>query len=284
MTSPNPIPEAKNIVEIAIADPQFSILAAAVTKAGLADALQADGPFTVFAPTNDAFTMLFDKLGVNGVEDLTAEQLAPILLYHVVSGKIMAADVTTGYIPTLNTYAGYSIVLLANVSKGAQLNGNTNITATDIMASNGVIHVIDKVLLPPDVVDIAINNSNFSTLVEAVSKAGLVEALKAEGPYTVFAPTNAAFDALFETLQVNGISDLTAEQLSPILLYHVVSGNVRAADVSTGMVPTLKTDAMIDIMVSEMGVKLNGKSNVIATDVQGTNGVVHVIDAVLLPM
>ncbi len=284
MTSPNPIPEAKNIVEIAIADPQFSILAAAVTKAGLADALQADGPFTVFAPTNDAFNMLFDQLGVNGVEDLTAEQLAHILLYHVVSGKVMAADVTTGYIPTLNTYAGYSVVLLADVSKGAQLNGNTNITATDIMASNGVIHVIDKVLLPPDVVDIAIANSNFSTLVEAVSKAGLVDALKAEGPFTVFAPTNAAFDALFATLQVSGISDLTVEQLSPILLYHVVSGNVRAADVSTGMVPTLNTNAQIDIMVSEMGVKLNGTSNVIATDVQGTNGVVHVIDAVLLPM
>ncbi len=100
----------------------------------------------------------------------------------------------------------------------------------------------------------------------------------------VVPPFNAAFDALFATLQVNGISDLTAEQLSPILLYHVVSGNVRAADVSTGMVPTLNTNAQIDIMVSEMGVKLNGTSNVIATDVQGKNGVVHVIDAVLLPM
>lgn len=284
MSSPTPLPETKNIVETAVADPQFSILVEAVTKAGLADALQANGPFTVFAPTNDAFNMLFDQLGVNGVEDLTAEQLAPILLYHVVSGKVMAADVTTGYIPTLNTYAGYSVVLLADISKGAQLNGNTNITATDIMASNGVIHVIDKVLLPPDVVDIAIDNSNFSTLVEAVSKAGLVEALKAEGPYTVFAPTNAAFDALFSQLQISGIADLSAEDLTPILLYHVVSGNVRAADVSSGMVPTLKTDAMIDIMVSEMGVKLNGKSNVIATDVQSTNGVVHVIDAVLLPM
>lgn len=281
---PPNLPQEKNIVETAMSDPQFSILVEAVSKAGLVDALQADGPYTVFAPTNNAFNMLFDQLGVNGVEDLTAEQLSPILLYHVVNAKVMAADVKTGYIPTLNaTSNNNNVVILADVSKGVQLNGMANVMATDIMASNGVIHVIDKVLLPPDVVDIAIQNSNFSILVEAVSKAGLVEALKEEGPFTVFAPTNTAFDALFAKLDIGGISDLTAEQLTPILLYHVVSGNILAADVSTGKVPTLNPNAMIEIMVSEMGVKLNDMSNVIATDVQGTNGVIHVIDAVILP-
>jgi transforming growth factor-beta-induced protein len=283
--TPTPLPQEKNIVETAQSLPQFSILVDAVVKAGLVDALSADGPFTVFAPTNDAFNMLFDQLGVNGIDDLTAEQLTPILLYHVVGSKVMAADVQTGYVPTLNTTAPgtNSVLIFANASKGVQLNGGTNVTATDVEASNGVIHVIDKVLLPTDVVDIAINNSNFSILVEAVVKAGLVDALKAEGPFTVFAPTNAAFEALFAQLGVNGISDLTADQLTPILLYHVVSGNVRAADVSSGMVPTLNPDAQIDIMVSGTGVKLNGTSNVIATDVQGTNGVIHVIDAVILP-
>ena len=283
--TPTPMPQEKNIVETAQSLPQFSILVDAVVKAGLADALSADGPFTVFAPTNDAFNALFDQLGVNGVEDLTADQLTPILLYHVVGAKVMAADVTTGYVSTLNTSApgNNSVLLFADASNGVQLNGSTNVTATDVEASNGVIHVIDKVLLPMDVVDIAINNSNFSILVEAVAKAGLVDALKAEGPFTVFAPTNQAFEALFTQLGVNGIADLTAEQLTPILLYHVVSGNVRAADVTSGMVSTLNTDAMIDIMVSESGVKINGNSNVIATDVQGTNGVIHVIDAVILP-
>lgn len=283
--TPTPLPQEKNIVETAQSLPQFSILVDAVVKAGLADALQAEGPFTVFAPTNDAFEILFAQLGVSGVEDLTAEQLAPILLYHVVGAKVMAADVMSGYIPTLNTSApnNTSVLILADASKGVQLNGNVNVTATDVMASNGVIHVIDKVLLPTDIVDIAIQNSNFSILVEAVVKADLVDALKAEGPFTVFAPTNAAFEALFTTLGVSGIADLTAEQLTPILLYHVVSGNIRAADVSSGMVPTLNPDAKIDIMVSDMGVKLNGTSNVIATDVQGTNGVIHAIDAVILP-
>jgi len=283
--TPTPTPQEKNIVETAQSLPQFSILVDAVVKAGLVDALSADGQLTVFAPTNDAFEALFATLGVNGIGDLTADQLTPILLYHVVNAKVMAADVTTGYVPTLNTTApgNNSVLLYAEVSNGVSLNGSTSVTATDVEASNGVIHVIDKVLLPTDIVDIAINNSNFSILVEAVVKAGLVDALKAEGPYTVFAPTNAAFEALFATLGVNGIADLTADQLTPILLYHVLNGNARAADVSSGMYPTLNTEAQIDIMVSDSGVKLNGTSNVIATDVQGTNGVIHVIDAVILP-
>lgn len=284
-TPTNPIETEKNIVETAMADPQFSTLVAAVSKAGLVDALQADGPMTVFAPTNDAFEALFAQLGVNGVDDLTAEQLTPILLYHVIGAKVMAADVSTGYVPTLNTSApdNNSVLLYAMAENGVQLNASTNVILADVMASNGVIHVIDKVLLPVDVVDIASQNSNFSILVEAVVKAGLVDALKGDGPFTVFAPTNAAFEKLFMDLGVNGISDLTAEQLTPILLYHVVNANVRADMVSSGMVPTLNPDAKISISISEDGVMLNENSKVIATDVQGTNGVIHVIDAVILP-
>lgn len=283
--TPMPVAQEKDIVETAQADEQFSILVSAVVKAGLTDALKADGPLTVFAPTNAAFQMLFTDLGVNGIDDLTADQLTPILLYHVVSGKVMAADVTTGYVPSLNTTApgNNSVLILTEAGNGVKLNGNSNVVAADVMASNGVIHVIDKVILPPDVVDLAIQNSNFSTLVAAVSKAGLVDALKADGPFTVFAPTNAAFEALFGELGVGGIDDLTADQLTPILLYHVVSGNVRAASVSSGNVPTLNPEATIEIMVSDTGVKLNGSSNVVATDVQGTNGVIHVIDKVILP-
>jgi transforming growth factor-beta-induced protein len=133
------------------------------------------------------------------------------------------------------------------------------------------------------VVSHAINNPNFSILVQAVVKAGLVEALSGAGPFTVFAPTNDAFTALFAILGVNGIDDLTAEQLTPILLYHVVPGNVLASQVTSGNVPTLKEGSTISIIADGMGVKLNGNSNVVATDVQGTNGVIHAIDAVILP-
>lgn len=279
-----PTAQSKNIVETASSDNQFSILVSALQKADLVSALQGPGPFTVFAPTNDAFNELFSQLGVTGIEELSAETLTPILLNHVVSGSVKAADITTGYATTLNTTAPGNNAVKIYISKGSSVMvDGSKVTTADVIASNGVIHVIDKVILPATVVNHAINNPNFSILVEAVVKAGLVDALNAAGPFTVFAPTNDAFNALFNTLGVSGISDLTAEQLTPILLYHVVSGNVVAAQVSTGNVPTLKEGSDISIVASTMGVKLNDNSNVIATDVQGTNGVIHAIDAVILP-
>lgn len=274
----------KNIVEVASSDARFSILVEAVTKANLASALQGDGPFTVFAPTNDAFTALFAQLGVSGIADLDAATLTPILLNHVVSGKVKAADVTTGYASTLNTNAPDANPVKIFLDKGSDVKvDGSKVIIADITASNGVIHAIDKVILPANVVSHAINNPNFSILVEAVVKANLVEALSAAGPFTIFAPTNEAFNKLFATLGVSGISDLTAEQLTPILLYHVVSGNVTSSQVTTGSVPTLKEGSNLNLMVSGMGVTINTDVNVIATDVQGSNGVVHVIDAVLLP-
>jgi transforming growth factor-beta-induced protein len=281
----NPIETKQSIVEIATSNENFSILVEALTKADLVTALQGDGPFTVFAPTNAAFEKLFTTLGVEGIKDIPAETLSPILLYHVVAASAKSSSLNTSYIETLNTTAPdqNSVSLFVNVDGSVMLNGMSKVSTADVEASNGIIHVIDEVLLPPTVVDFAISNANFSILVEAVAKAGLVDALNASGPFTIFAPTNAAFEALFAELQVSGIADLSAEALTPILLYHVVSGNVTSSQVATGMVPTLNADAMLDVMVSETGVKINDNTNVVAVDVQGTNGVIHVIDKVLLP-
>jgi transforming growth factor-beta-induced protein len=134
------------------------------------------------------------------------------------------------------------------------------------------------------IVEIAVANEDFSILVEAIVKADLVDALSAPGPYTVFAPTNDAFNDLFASLGVNGIDDLTKEQLQPILLYHVVSGEVLAKDVTSGTITTLNKDATLDVKVKNGKVKINKSSDVIKTDIQGTNGVIHVIDAVLIPV
>jgi len=280
-----PPAEMKSIVEIASSDDNYSILVDALVKADLVNTLSTDGPFTVFAPTNAAFETLFETLGVNGIEDLSAEALTPILLYHVLSGKAMSTDISTGYFETLSaaTADNKGMVLYAMVDDMVKINNSAMVIAADVEATNGVVHVIDQVILPPTVVDIALQNSTFSTLVAAVVKAGLVEALSAAGPYTVFAPTNAAFDAAFVALGVSGLDDLSAEALTPILLYHVVPDNVLAAEVSTGMVPTLNTESNISITVTDMGVMLNNSANVVATDVQGSNGVVHVIDSVILP-
>jgi transforming growth factor-beta-induced protein len=276
--------ESRNIAQVASSNPDFSILVQALDKAGLVSAMEGTGPLTVFAPTNAAFNALFAQLGVSGISELSAETLKPILLNHVISGNVKAMDIATGYVETLNNYgpAGNKVKLFILKGSNVMVDGSKVIT-TDVMASNGVIHAIDKVILPPGVVGHAINNPDFSILVQAVVKAELVEALSAPGPFTVFAPTNDAFNALFTALGVTGIDNLTAEQLTPILLYHVVSGNVLASQVSTGMVPTLKSGSNISIVANSAGVKLNGSSNVIATDVQGANGVIHAIDAVLLP-
>jgi transforming growth factor-beta-induced protein len=198
-----------------------------------------------------------------------------------VGAKAMSTDLQTGYIPTLSKSGDNFISMYINIANGVAINKNTKVTSADITAKNGVIHVVDKVILPPSVVNIALDNDNFTTLVQAVLKAGLVDALSAKGPYTVFAPTNDAFQALFTQLGISGIADLTAEQLTPILTYHVVSGNVLSKSLTNGQVGTLNPDKKLTVNLSG-GVKIND-SEVIAADIQGSNGVVHVINKVLIP-
>ncbi len=273
-------PLDQTIAEYASADPNFSILVSALSKAGLVSVLNGEGNFTVFAPTNTAFQELFTDLGVSGINDLDAETLTPILLYHVLGGEVKSTMLQSKYYSSLSPAQGNYASMRIDLTGGVKINNTSNVTAADVDVKNGVIHVIDEVLLPPTVVDIALDNPAFSILVQAVVKAGLVETLSGAGPFTVFAPTNAAFEALFATLEVSGVADLTAEQLIPILQYHVVSGNVRSTQLSAGSVPTLNGD--IDITLSPAPA-INATSNIVLTDVQGSNGIVHVIDRVLLP-
>ncbi len=268
------------IAEYALSDNNFSILVQALSKAELVNVLNGTGNFTVFAPTNAAFTALFAELGVSGVDALSKEALTPILLYHVLGTEAKSSMITTGYYSTLSPAQGSFLSLKADVASGVKLNKTTNVTAADVDVKNGVIHVIDKVLLPPTVVDIALNNDTFSILVQAVVKADLVNVLNGTGPFTIFAPTNAAFEALFAALGVTGIADLTAAQLVPILTYHVVSGNVLSTQLQAGNVETLNGSISVTLSPAPA---INTNSKIVAVDVQGSNGVIHVIDKVLLP-
>jgi len=268
------------IAEYALSNSNFSILVEALSKAELVNALNGSGNFTVFAPTNAAFTALFTELGINGIADLTKETLTPILLYHVLGTEAKSSMITSGYYSTISPAQGSFLSLKVDVASGVKLNKNTSVITADVDVKNGVIHAIDKVLLPPTVVDQALANDNFSILVQAVVKAGLVDVLNGTGPFTIFAPTNAAFEALFAALGISGIADLTAEQLTPILTYHVVSGNVLSTQLAAGNVETL--NGTISVTLSPAPA-INANSNIIATDVQGSNGVIHVIDNVLLP-
>jgi transforming growth factor-beta-induced protein len=269
------------IAEYALSDNNFSILVDALYKADLVNVLNSTANFTVFAPTNAAFNALFSELGISGIDELSKETLTPILLYHVLGTEAKSSMITSGYYNTLSPAQGSYISLKVDVSSGVKLNKTTNVTKTDVDVKNGVIHVIDRVLLPPTVVGQALNNDSFSILVQAVVKANLVDALNGNGPFTIFAPTNAAFEALFSTLGISGIADLTAEQLTPILTYHVVSGNVLSTQLSEGAVPTLNGESL-SVSLSPAP-EINGTAKIIATDVQASNGVIHVIDNVLLP-
>jgi uncharacterized surface protein with fasciclin (FAS1) repeats len=275
----------ESIVELAVADGRFSTLVGALQTAGLVEALQGEGPYTVFAPTDDAFA----ALPAGTLESLSIEQLTDILLYHVVPGKVMVAD-------ALALDGQMADTLLRGRQLGISIEGETvrinhvSVVIPDIEASNGVIHVIDAVLLPPveeameemgTIVDVAVADGRFSTLVGALQAAGLVEALQGEGPFTVFAPTDEAFAAL----PAGTLEGLSVEQLTDILLYHVVSGEVVAADVaglSGQMVDTLLSGKQIEVAVEGGTVAIND-ATVIITDVLASNGVIHVIDAVLLP-
>lgn len=274
-----------DIVDTAVADGRFTTLVAAVEAAGLVETLKGEGPFTVFAPTDDAFAALPEGTLESLLLPENKQQLTDILLYHVVPGKVMAADVTG--LTSAATVLGKDIAI--KVDMGNVYINEAKVIITDIETSNGVIHVIDAVILPPaeeasnTIVDIAVADGRFTTLVAAVEAAGLVETLSGEGPFTVFAPTDDAFAALPAGTLESLLLPENKQALTDILLYHVVSGKVMAADVvSLTSAPTV-LGKDITITVKDGKVFLNDTVEVIITDIEASNGVIHVIDAVLLP-
>jgi transforming growth factor-beta-induced protein len=282
-----PEPELADIVDTAVADGRFTTLVAAVEAAGLVETLKGEGPFTVFAPTDDAFTALPEGTVESLLLPENKQQLTDILLYHVVSGKVMAADVTG--LESATTVLGKDIAI--KVDMGNVYINDAQVIITDIETSNGVIHVIDAVILPPSdeeaesntIVDIAVADGRFTTLVAALQTAELVETLSGEGPFTVFAPTDDAFAALPAGTVEDLLLPENKQALTDILLYHVVSGKVMAADVVGLTSATTVLGKDLTITVTDGKVFLNDTVEVIITDIEASNGVIHVIDAVLLP-
>lgn len=275
---------SKNIVQIAQSDPNLSTLVDAVVAANLATTLSGDGPFTVFAPTNAAFAKL-DPAVLNNIIS-TPSLLTALLQYHVVSGEVTSSQLTNGAVQTL--LSGQSIDV--NISGGVTLNGTSKVTSADIMATNGVIHVIDEVLLPSDfvaqtIVQIAASNPDFSTLVSVLSKPELSDLLEAANnptaDLTVFAPNNAAFSAVLTALGKTSVDELPVSLLKEIVQYHIVGSSVMSTELTNGEVPTLLTGETLTVDLTN-GVKIEN-GNVIAADIKAINGVIHVVDAVLLP-
>ncbi|MHC0440745.1 fasciclin domain-containing protein [Flavobacterium sp. 3-210] len=290
----------QTIVSIAQANPNLSSLVTALRKADLATTLKSSGTFTVFAPTNAAFSAF---LTANGYADLNAVPvpvLKELLLNHVLNTKVKSSEITTGYVKTLakgtaSTTNTISMYLEKNSGvdiNGGKTNGGATVTIADIPASNGIIHVVDGVIGLPTIVNHAIANKNFTTLVAALTynpSSGFAGVLSgtASSPFTVFAPTNTAFSSFLTETGYSGLAAIPANVLETTLKYHVVTGaNVLSTALTNGQVVNTFAGQNFTIGLTG-GAKItdaNGRvSTITATDVQCSNGVIHVIDKVLLP-
>ena len=297
MVPPSIVPIVGTIVAPAYFNKDFTLLISAVLAADedILSVLLSMGPsqvgLTLFAPTNDAFA----AAGITELPD--GATLSAVLKYHVLDGITMAANLPeTGTGAAAVTSLGGDFYL-TNKGGGVFINGNSEVTATDIEGSNGVVHVINRTLIPPssNVVDIAIsfNPDEFTQLVAALSRTSgedpdLLAALSGEGAFTVFAPTDAAFEALYTALGVGSIDDIPLATLTAVLQHHVIATpRVFSSDLETGDVPTLNGNISIDASAGTItdgsGETANLASDAAFLNVLGTNGVIHVIDKVLIP-
>lgn len=277
-----------SITDLAIATPALSNLVAALVAADgdLPTVLAGPGPFTVFAPTNEAFATFLEANGFADLAAVPTPVLTQVLLNHVVAGANFSTDLSTGYVPTSSTAGvdGKNLSMFVDLTDGVRLNGvsSVNLELADIKATNGVVHVVDAVIGLPNVVDHALANGNLTELVTALttgSDTDFVSVLSdAAATYTVFAPLNSAFEA-FDNPNGNLIDD--------ILLNHVISGAAAASgSLATGYdnvtMATYDVDENINLYVKiEDGVRLNGASTVVGADIVATNGIIHAVDAVI---
>lgn len=285
----DPVVAGNTITDVVTNTSNFSTLEAAVIKAGLATTLSSPGPFTVFAPDDNAFQQAGITTAV--LNSLTQAQVSDILLYHTIAAKVMAAQVPAGPNAAVATAGGDSVYLTSNAN-GVFVNG-IKVTQADVAASNGVIHAIGSLLMPPtgNIVEMAQADTTFSLLVEAVLRASqgstnVAQVLSGNGPFTVFAPTNAAFrSAGFQ--DAASIQATDPDVLAGILTYHVIGARVFSSDLLDGQQPTTVNGGKVTIGLTGgatvKGISNTTASNIIATNIVADNGVIHVIDQVLLP-
>lgn len=265
--------EANTVVDVLTSDAgeRFTVLATALQAQNLVTTLSGDGPFTVFAPTNAAF----EALGMTEEELLALDNLADILTYHVVSGNVMSSALSNGQ--RAQTLQGTPITV--SIDGSTVMIDDATVTAADVTADNGVIHIIDKVIMPSNtVVDVAFNDAGerFTTLYTALASKGLLPTLCGAGPFTVFAPTNAAFEALGMTPE----QLLAMDNLDEILQYHVLSGEVMSSQLTNGQTAATLQGSDVTVTIDGSTVMIND-ATVTAPDLNANNGVVHVIDQVL---
>ena len=290
-----PVVETNTIADFVASNDNYSSLAAALEVTGLTSTLDGTDNYTVFAPDNDAFADFLSDNGFSSLSEVPVALLTQVLLNHVQMGEIMAADLSTGYIESMATGSASenNLSMYISTENGVMINGVATVTSADNEVDNGVIHAVDAVIGLPSIVTFALADPTFETLVAALTREEdftFVNALMmtdSPAPFTVFAPTNDAFGALLEELEMNSLEDIPADVLASTLSYHVVPGaNVTSSMLENNMqVGTLAEQTFtINLDNGPMIIDANERTaNIIVVDVQANNGVVHVIDTVLLP-
>ena len=291
------VEDVSTIVNLAVDSADLTSLVAALERANLVSALNGEGPFTVLAPTNDAFAAFLSANNFNSLEDVPVDILTKVLLNHVISGSLISTDLSTGYANTLATSAASQtpLSIYVDTSNGVRFNGVSSVSAADILAVNGVIHKVDAVIGLPNIVTFATADPNFSTLVSALTRSDLTtdfvgvlstDSATAPAPFTVFAPINDAFNRLLIELNLASLSEIDEPTLDVVLKYHVVGGaNVLDSNLTDNLtVSTLSGDITADISGGARLTDSSGRvSDIIATNVQANNGVIHAINNVILP-
>ena len=295
-----------SIVDLASQTESLSTLVSALQVTGLDATLSSPGAFTVLAPTNDAFDAFLTSINAASLEDIPVDVLTNVLLNHVIIGEVQSSSLTNGYASTqaVSGASGTNMSIYINTDNGVTFNGVSSVTAADLVASNGIVHIVDGVIGLPTVVTFALADPNFGILVQALTRPDLTQSFvgllsipagSAPSPFTVFAPINSAFESLLTELGVNSLNDIDEPTLSAVLSYHVIVGtNQVSTTLSDGMVFTTSLDQAvpgggnITFNVGDNGEGIltdnnERTSNIIAVDVQADNGIIHAIDAVVLP-
>ncbi|MFH1998217.1 MAG: fasciclin domain-containing protein [Planctomycetota bacterium] len=273
--------KGSSIVDVAVQAGPFKTLVAAVKAAGLVDTLSGKGPFTVFAPTDEAFAKIPKADLAALLKPENKDKLTAILTYHVIPQKVEAEQVAR--LRSAKTANGQDVKI--DINKNGVFVDGAKVIKTDIQARNGVIHVIDTVIMPEfkkDIVDVAVEAGSFKTLVTAVKAAGLVDTLKGEGPFTVFAPSDAAFAKLPEGTISDLLKPENKDKLIAILTYHVLPGETKSSVVAGSRSAQTVNGQSLGFSLRGSDVYID-EAKVVQADIEAENGVIHVIDSVLIP-
>ena len=289
-----------SIVDLASQTESLSTLVSALQVTGLDATLSTPGAFTVLAPTNDAFDAFLTSINAASLDDIPVDVLTNVLLNHVIIGEVQSSSLTNGYASTQATSSASNtnMSIYINTDNGVTFNGVSSVTTADVVASNGVVHIVDAVIGLPTVVTFAVADPNFGILVQALTRPDLTQSFvgllsipagSAPSPFTVFAPVNSAFENLLIELGISDLGDIDEPTLSSVLSYHVVVGaNQLSTNLSDGMEFTTAGGGALLFNFGDNGEGIltdnNGRtSNIIAVDVQADNGIIHAIDTVVLP-